>query len=196
MENVNAFVKTLKTGHIVSLYNAANPAKPVTKFSDRTTAEKRLAAILAKGELDVSKYTDLLGLPATAVITDKASDKAIKALEAEPKPKPKAEAEPPLRRQKLMADIKAVLAVKPVVVDSTPQAKAPISKPAITKPTPVPAAPKAQNTPPHLNLRCPVCAYYAKSTPAMLKLARLVCPVDRKHGILMTAEERGEKRGR
>lgn len=57
-------------------------------------------------------------------------------------------------------------------------------------------APRKQNTPPHLNLRCPTCQYYAKSTPAMLKIARLICPVDPKHGKLLTAEERGEKRGR
>ncbi len=51
-------------------------------------------------------------------------------------------------------------------------------------------------TPPHLNLRCPSCGYYAKTIPTMLAKARLICPVDPKHGKLLTADERGEKRGR
>lgn len=56
------------------------------------------------------------------------------------------------------------------------------------------AEPKKQNTPPHLNLRCAKCGYYAKSTPAMLAIARLKCPVD--NSILQTKEERGETRGK
>lgn len=56
---------------------------------------------------------------------------------------------------------------------------------------------KKQSIPPFLNLRCPVCDFFAKvSAPSHAK-GRLVCPIDGgKHGILKTAEERGEKRGR
>ena len=54
--------------------------------------------------------------------------------------------------------------------------------------------PRKQNTPPHLNLRCPKCGYYVKSTPAMLEIARVKCPVDGQK--LLTKEERGEHRGR
>lgn len=53
-----------------------------------------------------------------------------------------------------------------------------------------------QATPPHFNLRCPSCGYYAKTTMDFLNKGRLVCPVNPKHGVLKTAEERGEKRGR
>lgn len=42
----------------------------------------------------------------------------------------------------------------------------------------------------HLNLRCAHCHYYAKTTIQMLKIARLICPVDNKHGLLLTKEER------
>lgn len=46
----------------------------------------------------------------------------------------------------------------------------------------------------HLNLRCPKCDYYAKTTGAMLKQGRLRCPIDK--SILQTKDERGETRGR
>lgn len=48
---------------------------------------------------------------------------------------------------------------------------------------------------PHLNLRCGTCKFYAKTTEAMMKLGRLACPVDPKHGKLLTAVERSENRG-
>lgn len=49
---------------------------------------------------------------------------------------------------------------------------------------------------PHVNLRCGSCDYYAKTTLVFLAKGRLVCPMNKAHGNLLTAEERGEKRGR
>jgi hypothetical protein len=74
-----------------------------------------------------------------------------------------------------------------------------IELPTIEEPPPPPPAVRpaaAADMSPHLNLRCPHCGYYVKSTAAMLSRARLTCPVDLQHGLLLTAAERGEKRGR
>ncbi len=53
---------------------------------------------------------------------------------------------------------------------------------------------KKQKVIPHLNLRCPACGYYAKTTPEWMSKGRLKCPVDGKD--LLTKIERGETRGR
>jgi len=53
---------------------------------------------------------------------------------------------------------------------------------------------KKQKVIPHLNLRCPDCGYYAKTTPEWMSKGRLKCPVDGKD--LLTKIERGETRGR
>lgn len=53
---------------------------------------------------------------------------------------------------------------------------------------------KKQKIIPHLNLRCPACGYYAKTTPEWMSKGRLKCPVDGKD--LLTKIERGETRGR
>ena len=47
---------------------------------------------------------------------------------------------------------------------------------------------KKQPTEPHLNLRCPKCDYYAKTTRSYLAIGRLICPVDSQ--ILLTWDER------
>lgn len=57
-------------------------------------------------------------------------------------------------------------------------------------------APKKQVHAPMLNIRCGTCGFFAKTTPAMLGKGRLKCPIHASHGNLLTAEERGEKRGR
>jgi hypothetical protein len=45
-----------------------------------------------------------------------------------------------------------------------------------------------------VNLRCPQCGYFAKTSNEMLSRGRLKCPVDGE--VLATKEERGEKKGR
>jgi len=45
-----------------------------------------------------------------------------------------------------------------------------------------------------VNLHCGTCGYYARAGIEQMKAARLVCPVDKRHGLLLTPEERGEKR--
>lgn len=46
-----------------------------------------------------------------------------------------------------------------------------------------------------VNLRCPRCAYYAKTTRGMLRRARLKCPLHPAE-VLETPSERNEQRGR
>lgn len=177
---INA-IKDAKTSDLVEFWNIHHQNAPIKKFADRATAVKRCTALqeslsgtnTAPAPVQVLKSVvnkaiaagapvfinkPIAEVPAIEVITDKVSDKALKALEAEKGKKP-----------------------------------AKKSTPALTH---VETGPKKQNTPPHLNLRCPSCGYYAKTTPACLKLARLICPVDPKHGKLLTADERNEKRGR
>lgn len=43
-------VTTAKTSELVAFYNEHNPSKPVKKFADRATAEKRVAALIASLE--------------------------------------------------------------------------------------------------------------------------------------------------
>lgn len=83
-----------------------------------------------------------------------------------------------------------------VVNRITPLVKTEVVKPAKKATAPAPDGPKKQNTPPHLNLRCPSCGFYAKTTPEWLAKGRLQCPMNKAHGALLTAEERNEKRGR
>lgn len=66
----------------------------------------------------------------------------------------------------------------------------------IPLPPKIPKEKKKQIVKPHINLRCPKCNYYVKTTEDMLAIARPRCPVDITHGLLLTAVERGEKRGR
>lgn len=128
---------------------------------------------------------NLASKPVIEVITDKADAKALAALEKEQAAKAK---------KALKAPVPSALAKNLKETGITaPKAKTP---PAPKAPRPEGEAPAKQNTPPHLNLRCPSCGYYAKSTPDMLAIARLACPVNSKHGILLTKEERGENRGR
>lgn len=200
---IEQFTKSLKTSQLVDVHNGIC-IKPVKKFVDRATAEARVIAaitenvdnkagasredilkLLQRSEVrlilqpeqvaiqtakpapvvELKKAVDkaiasgspvLVNKPAIEVLTDKASDKALKAVESEGNKKP------------------------------------------IAKKSAAPSedGPRKQNTPPHLNVRCAHCGYYAKTTPAMMKIARLKCPVDGKHGNLLTAEERNEKRGR
>lgn len=45
-----------------------------------------------------------------------------------------------------------------------------------------------------VNLRCPKCKFFAKTSAEMMGRGRLKCPVD--GAVLATKEERGEKKGR
>lgn len=139
---------------------------------------------MTKDQIKAAKTSALVALYNSTVPVEKHIKKFVNRAEAErrvgllwtaPKPEPQPASAP-------------ALASSPAPAKKDAPAPAKKDAPASTS--------KKQNTPPHLNLRCPVCKYYAKTTPACLKLARLRCPVDVAHGILKTAEERGEKRGR
>lgn len=49
---------------------------------------------------------------------------------------------------------------------------------------------RIQPSTPHVNLRCPECGYYAKTTKDMLDIGRLECPIDGEE--LLTRQERKE----
>jgi hypothetical protein len=198
---LSSFVKGLKTPDILALYNLANyPETPVKRFATRMAAEARLVRVMA---VDPAYFYKRLAAPAAKlnihlpvpegatprkpaapavvpvskrpaidVITDAADKKALQAIEAEGRPAAPKPAAPAVRAHALAKEESA-------------QADAREGK-----------AKKKQITSPHLNLRCPECGYYAKSTMVYLAIARLACPVSPKHGPLLTADERGEKRGR
>ena len=48
-------VKTATMQELLAAYNAANPAKPVKKFADRKTAERRVAALNGNGAAKPAK---------------------------------------------------------------------------------------------------------------------------------------------
>jgi len=75
-----------------------------------------------------------------------------------------------------------------VVISKIPKITPPLPQP----PSQVTSRNEAVN--PHVNLRCPTCGYYAKTTKEWLAVKRLCCPIDGAE--LLTAGERGEKRGR
>lgn len=80
----------------------------------------------------------------------------------------------------------------PCIPDGSPPLKKASSKKA-SQPAEQPAE-KNDGPSPHINLRCAVCGYYAKTTQYWHSLKRLRCPIDGAE--LQTAKERGEKRGR
>lgn len=139
---------------------------PVKKFSDRKAAVTRLTKHMGGNPDYVAFY--------------KANAAKLKAVGIEI---PSLEAPAPVtpeqaKAQKVLAKLKKEQAAgKTTNVDA-------------------PAASKKQNTPPLLNIRCPHCGFFAKVPAASIGGPRLVCPVAKDHGKLLTAEERGEKRGR
>ena len=78
------------------------------------------------------------------------------------------------------------------LLEEEPPAPEPEPEP---KPKPIKEKKPKENSP-HLNLRRPTCKYYIKTTAEMLAIARPNCPANIAHGKLLTANERGEKRGR
>jgi hypothetical protein len=169
------FVTGLKTSQLVALYNLTTDKK-IKKFADRKTAEKRILSLLAPNgqEEEYRAFRAKYGKASIEVADAELPDLF-------PVPVPVI----------VPTDAQSDKAVAAVNAETEAMKKKRGRKAA---PRVDGSAPAKQNTPPHLNLRCPVCAYYAKTTPAMLKLARLACPLG--HGKLLTAEERGEKRGR
>ena len=184
--NITIFVKSLNSKQLVGIYNLAAPEdKQIKKFVDRPTAEARVIKVVG-GSPDYitfhQKYSQLV----------KPLGIELPEIEA-PKPAP-------MEDTPEMAKAKKILEQDRKRRDAGANAVEPAAAPAAPKPArksaPSTGEAKKQNTPPHLNVRCASCGYYAKTTPAMMKIARLKCPVDAKHGNLLTAEERGEKRGR
>lgn len=165
--NITTFIKEQNTKTLVDIFNLTQPT-PIKKFSDRAAAEKRMTKLMAGNPDYITFYKQFAGKLKADHIT-------IPPIEM-PKPAPEPAAAAPVK-------------TKP----------APVNKLAKEESTQADQregrTPKKQKLTPHLNLRCPSCGYYAKSTPAMLSKARLTCPVDPKHGKLLTAEERGETRG-
>jgi hypothetical protein len=178
--NITEFVKQTNLKTLVDIYNTALPEKPVKKFTDRKTAEARLLKLMAGSPDYITFYNQHatkienfgIDLPALA------------------KPVDPLETPEMARAKKMLEQERKNREQKGSAPAPTPAA------PATKRRQPSDAPAKKQNTPPHLNVRCAACGYYAKTTPAMMKIARLLCPVDHKHGMLLTAEERGEKRGR
>ncbi len=173
------FVKALKTAQLVALYNMANepddfrgkgkPLPPVKKFSDRPTAEKRIVKMITTwddAQNTFDGYNEFYGQYAT-------------------------------KAHKIGIDLPTPEEKDSAIIKAVPENNAKVKIPTTAEAKEAKKV-AAQKTPPHLNLRCPVlgCGYYAKTTPAWLKKGRLVCPMDKTHGKLETADERGEKRGR
>ncbi len=195
-------LKHLKTSQLMAIVNLSLPegAKQVTKFATRGAGEKRVLGILTG---------DLLKRALAARVINSEEHRAIGGALLDYR---SGFSEPELGAPKGITVNASKEVVTPIASTAglatlvekapAPVAAVPATKPAVKKadkPAKVaksPKEPKVQKKYPHLNLRCPVCKYYAKTTVEMAKKARLVCPVDAKHGKLLTAEERGEKRGR
>lgn len=182
--NLTTFIQNLNSKELVFIHNTVNPDGQIKKFADRATAEKRMLKIIAGNP-------DYITFHKANAAKLKADGIVIPAIEA-PVPVPPvrtASPEAPTKEQ-----IKARKILEAMKAKAQPEGSA---APKATRAPKEGAAPaKKQNTPPHLNVRCACCGYYAKTTPAMMQIARLKCPVDPKHGNLLTAEERGENRGR
>lgn len=169
MKKFKSLIKSLTTVQIVGLYNLANPKAQIQKFSDRATAEKRILAVAGKwGEAKNQSdgYEMFFG--------DLATDTVKLGFEL---PAPD-DSTPELGEKPAAAKTFGVVE----------GGKGKGTRPAASSPKP-PAVAKDGPAPPHLNLRCPVCNYYAKTTPDMMAVGRLLCPVSG-HGILQTKEER------
>ena len=192
----------LKTSQLIGLYNLALPAgaTQLKKFSTKGVAERRTEIMIgAEGvptdEIVRAAVVKLILSPAEA-------DKILHPAFFQPIKELLAAAEVPeleLGAAQGISINRSKAVTPPPASSPATVAATPIKAPAVKKQAKVPKAPKEkkkQKPSPHLNLRCEVCAYYAKTTTEMHAKARLVCPVDAKHGKLKTAEERGEKRGR
>ncbi len=224
---LTTLIAGFKTNELVALYNLPR-TKPIKKFETRAKGEKAVANLISPIDSDGDAFSDYAvfvakyGLtaaesgvklptalggkenvaprppanasvssdtkPAIAVITDQASDAAVAAVDV-----PATTSHLKLLQKKV-----ANKKVAPVAEVVLPPEPAVVEAPVIAGSVAPAAAPKKQNTPPHLNLRCPIgsCGYYAKTTPGWLAKGRLVCPMNPAHGILKTAEERAEKRGK
>lgn len=187
IKTLETIIKASKTSMLVAFYNKF-AEKPVTKFADRKTAEGRLLQLAVNKNMTAESFVGAMG-----EFADQSEINALVALLPKKEEKKVVEIAKPV--------VAKAIAAKPaheVITDNaSDKAVAAINKPAKKESSETPdGEPRKQNTPPHLNLRCPVCGYYAKTTPACLAKARLTCPVDAKHGHLLTAEERNEKRGR
>lgn len=58
MNRTEVEVADLTTTEIVAVYNSINPEKPVKKFQDRATAERRLSQLLSEERMRVERGTD------------------------------------------------------------------------------------------------------------------------------------------
>lgn len=67
-------IKNAKTGELVTFYNAHNPSKPVNRFADRKTAEKRCIAIL-EAVAALGEDTPAAPVPAVKVKGRKVAEK-------------------------------------------------------------------------------------------------------------------------
>lgn len=166
-----AFLKTLKPPQLVEIYNALSKGKIIKKFIDRPTAESKVLALLppANGAMGDTRERLLKLLSA--------SDVHLAFTEEQVNSQRAIEIEQTRHREREAA-------VKP-------PAPPPVS---VSSGAPRPRR-EAQPAPAQINLRCPDCGYFAKTTVVMMAKARLVCPVSLSHGKLLTPAEREEKRG-
>jgi hypothetical protein len=164
---LNTFVKTLKTAQLVGLYNLVNATSDWKVSGKAAPAVKKFADRATAEKRILKLMTSWDG--GTTVFSS---------------------------YNEFYADFAS--ASKKIGVDlPTPEEEKVVASAKKKAPKKEGAAGKSK-TPPHLNLRCDHegCGYYIKTTPFWLKKGRVICPMDKSHGILKTAEERGEKRGR
>ncbi len=166
-------VATLKSSDQVAFYNALTGSH-IKKFETRAKAEERLSrAIKTADPVVLGKALATIGAPAPA------------PAKVESQPTPSIDTKP---AHEVITDALAdkVLAAVQSAPVSRPKGKIKKDK--------EPRAPKVKEVHTHLNLRCTVCGYYAKTTTTWLAKGRLACPITG-HGNLLTPEEREEKRG-
>lgn len=175
-------IKTLKTAEIINLYNShlMEGASAVKKFSDRAAAEKRLLKLAEENLGLMDRLNDLANGNGSMPLLE--SDLV------DPKPEPELGNPQGLTLVGAKA-LDAVLAAKKAAEEKEAKKVAKATKKAA-------AGPKKQKTIPQINLRCPSCGFFAKTTTEWHAKGKLVCPMNKAHGVLQTAEERGEKRGR
>ncbi len=199
-KTLEELIISLKMGQMIHIVNALQSQErpKIKKFATIAVARQRVAKHLAKA-IDIPAALAMINKAGIQLVFKPETDRAAaNASDAEKAEVSEALGKKPASKPAPARDLKTERASEEKVYRDAgvlPKAprKAGLNSSILVT---VEEGPKKKQTaPPHLNLRCPLCGYYAKSIPSMLAKGRLKCPVHPAQN-LETAEERHEKRGR